>query len=92
MTKQETKGLAILRELNDAVALTLESLAEEPPERILKEYRCKVYNCSRPAVWRCSGGFRYCDHHMDQPHDWPAEHVFFLFAPDAKGIRFQIER
>ncbi len=92
LTKHESDGLAILRKLNEDVAQAPRSLVEEPPEQVLKEYRCKVHNCSRPAVWRCSGGFRYCDHHMSQPHDWDPDHLFFLIAPDGKGPSLVVER
>ncbi len=82
MTLQQTasEGLSILRRMNEYVTAAPKSLTEEPPERVLKEKRCKVYNCRRPAVWRCSGGFRYCDSHLHELHDWPADHLFVLMA------------
>jgi len=92
MITQEMEGLTILRRLNEDAALVPKTLVDEPPERTLKEYRCKVYNCSKPAVWRCSGGFRYCDHHMKQPHDWDADHLFVLLTSDESEPKITFHR
>lgn len=92
MMEQEMDGLAILRQLNTAVALAPKTATEEPPDCVLKEYRCKVHNCSKPAIWRCSGGFHYCDYHMKQPHDWDADHLFVLLTSDEAEPKITFNR
>lgn len=83
---EDPDGLVVLRKL-------LSGLQEIPTgdhgyeDSSTRDYPCGVPGCSRPAVFRCDAGFRYCAHDAKSHGEHHAKHEFSLITSTSSNVR-----